>query len=80
MAQAKGRPTDVQRNLRREKEKERCTCQKPSQFESVDRSFEKNKQHPAPSTIARTSNQSTVNQFPVNKPPVKNKGPKNLPF
>ena len=55
MAQAKGRPIDIQRNLRREKEKEGSTRREPSRFELVDRSFEKNKQPPRPSTTIKAS-------------------------
>lgn len=41
IAQAKGRPTDAQRNLRREREKELSTRREPSQFEIVNQALEK---------------------------------------
>ena len=41
IVQAKGRLTDIQQNLRREKEKELSTCREPSQFEVVDQVLEK---------------------------------------
>lgn len=41
IAQTRGRPTHVQWNLRREKEKERSTRRDPSQFELVDKALEK---------------------------------------
>lgn len=41
IAQAKGRPTDVQWNLRREKEKELSTRREPLRFEIVDHMLEK---------------------------------------
>lgn len=41
IAQVKEQPTDVQQNLRREKEKEPSTHQKPSRFKIVDQALEK---------------------------------------
>ena len=41
MAQAKRRPTDVQQNLRREKEKEQSIPREPSRFELVNCALKK---------------------------------------
>lgn len=89
MAQAKARPTDIQRNLRGEKEKERSTRREPSRFELVDRFFEKNKQPPRLSTsikalsaISQSRNLSSQTSHPqfrrpdtYRSAPTKNRSP-----
>lgn len=62
MAQAKGRPTDVQRNLRREKEKEQSTRREASRFEVVDRALKRNKPQLVQSLTAKSSKQLSASK------------------
>lgn len=77
IAQAKGRPTDIQRNLRQEKEKEKSTQQDPSRFELVDRALEKSSQHLSKSlaTTASSPHVSQAKQTISPKPPPKFRRP-----
>lgn len=62
MAQAKGRPTDVQRNLRREKEKEQSTRREASRFEVVDRALKRNKPQLVQFLTAKSSKQLSASK------------------
>lgn len=73
MAQAKGRSTDGQRNLRPETEKEQSTRREPSRFELVDRALEKNKPKPVQSLTTRSSKHLSASRSA--NPPSQNSRP-----
>lgn len=62
MAQAKGRPIDVQRNLRREKENEQSTRREPSRFEVVDCALKRNKPQLVQSLTAKSLKQLSASK------------------